>query len=62
MNTPDTFTPLVFDVDQLAKILSIGKNMAYELVRSGQVRSIKVGRCYRIPKAAIDEFLNPPAA
>lgn len=50
--------PVVLKVEDLAKVLSIGMNSAYELVRSGQVRSVKVGRIYRIPKSAVDEYLN----
>lgn len=50
--------PVVLKVEDLAKVLSIGLNSAYELVRSGQVRSVKVGRIYRIPKSAVDEYLN----
>ena len=39
-------------------ILGIGRNTAYELVRSGKLRSIRVGRQVRIPKNALIEFLN----
>ena len=39
-------------------ILGIGRNTAYELVRSGRLRSIRVGRQVRIPKNALIEFLN----
>lgn len=49
---------LVLTVEDLAQILAISKNTAYELVRSRKIRSIKVGRTYRIPKAAVDEYLN----
>ena len=39
--------PLVLRVDDLMPVLGIGRNSAYELVRSGQIRSIKVGTQYR---------------
>ena len=39
-------------------ILGIGRNTAYELVRSGRLRSIRVGRQVRIPKNALIEFLE----
>jgi len=39
-------------------ILGIGRNIAYELVRSGRLRSIRVGRQVRIPKNALIEFLE----
>ena len=50
--------PLVLHVKDLAKVLSISQNTAYALVRSGQIRSIRTGRTYRIPKYAVIEYLN----
>ena len=50
--------PLVLHVKDLAEILSISHNTAYALVRSGQIRSIRTGRTYRIPKDAVIEYLN----
>ena len=44
-------------VRDLMKILCISHNTAYELVRNGEIRSIRIGRSYRIPKEALDEFL-----
>ena len=38
-------------------ILGIGRNTAYELVRSGKIRSIRIGRQLRIPKDAIQDYL-----
>ena len=53
--TPDGMT---LRVEELMPILGIGRNTAYELVRSGKLRSIRVGRQVRIPKNALIEFLN----
>ena len=50
--------PLVLHVKDLAEILSISQNTAYALVRSGQIRSVRTGRTYRIPKDAVFEYLN----
>lgn len=49
--------PLTLRVEELMPILNIGRNTAYELVRSGKIRSIKVGRQLRIPRDAIEDFL-----
>ncbi len=49
---------LTYKVEELAPILGIGRNSAYELVRSGQIRSFRVGRSYRVPKNAVEEFLR----
>ena len=50
--------PLTLHVEDLMPVLDIGRNTAYELVRSGQIRSIRVGRQIRSPKEALLEFLS----
>lgn len=50
--------PRTLRVEELMPILGVGRNTAYELVRSGQIRSIRVGRQLRVPKDAILDFLN----
>lgn len=50
--------PLVLHVKDLANVLSVSQNTAYALVRSGQIRSVRTGRTYRIPKDAVIEYLN----
>ena len=49
--------PLVLNVTQLAEVLGICLNQAYGLVRSGKIRSIRIGRQYKIPKDALSKFL-----
>lgn len=53
--------PFALRVEDLMPILNIGRNTAYELVRSGQIRSIRIGRQLRIPRDAVVEFLNGQA-
>ena len=50
--------PMTLRVEELMPILGIGRNTAYALVRSGRLRSIRVGRQVRIPKNALIEFLE----
>ena len=50
--------PMILRVEDLMPLLGIGRNTAYELVRSGRLRSIRVGRQVRIPKNALIEFLE----
>ena len=45
--------PLFLTVPQVAAVLGIGRNTAYSLVRSGQLRSVRVGRQIRVPKDAL---------
>ncbi len=55
-NTSDL--PLVLTVSDISKILGIGKNTAYDLIRSGAMKSVRVGRQIRVPKSAFLEFLG----
>lgn len=50
--------PLTLRVEELIPVLGIGRNTAYELVRSGQIRSIRIGRQLRVPKDAVLDFLT----
>ena len=49
--------PLTLRVEDLMPILDIGRNTAYELVRSGKIRSIRIGSQLRIPKDALQDYL-----
>lgn len=50
--------PLTLSVRELIPILSVGRNTAYELIRSGQIRSVRIGRRILIPKAEVLQFLK----
>jgi excisionase family DNA binding protein len=51
--------PDVLTVPEAAAILRIGRNQAYELVRSGELRSVRLGnRTIRVPRVALTEFLD----
>ncbi|GAA5436433.1 MULTISPECIES: helix-turn-helix domain-containing protein [Deinococcus] len=44
--------------EEAAPMLGVGRNGVYDLIRSGQLRSIRVGRKILIPLTAIEDFLN----
>lgn len=50
--------PLVLTVEELMPILSIGRNTAFALVRSGQIKSIRAGKQIRILKHELLEYLT----
>ena len=50
--------PLVLSVSELAKILHIGKNSAYQLVNSGEIRIVRIGKSIRIPQSALLDYLS----
>ncbi|MGN1025700.1 MAG: helix-turn-helix domain-containing protein [Faecousia sp.] len=50
--------PDVVDVNDLCKMLGgISKKLAYRLLEERTIRSVRVGRSYRIPKVCVMEFL-----
>lgn len=53
--------PLVLRVDDLMLVLKIGRNAAYALVRSGQIKSLRIGNSYRIPRNELLRFLGESA-
>ena len=50
--------PLLLTVSDLASVLRIGRNAAYQLVKDGSIQSIRVGRNIRIPRNALAQFLE----
>lgn len=48
----------VVGVLDLCKMLSIGKNTAYKLLNSGEIKSVKVGKVHKIPKQNIIDYLT----
>jgi excisionase family DNA binding protein len=59
-NTNEMFAdyPDVVDVSGLQSMLGgICQQKAYELVRKGTIKAIKIGKLYRIPKINVIAFL-----
>ncbi len=50
--------PVTLRVEELMPILGIGRNTAYALVRSGKLRSIRVGRQGAYPQERVDRVLG----
>jgi excisionase family DNA binding protein len=44
--------------EEAAQVLGIGRTKVYELIRSGALRSVRVGGLRRVPVAALDEFVS----
>ena len=51
--------PDVVDVEQLRRMLGgISRKLAYRLLASGELRCVRIGRSYRIPKLCVIEYLT----
>ena len=50
-------TPLACSVEEAADALGIGRTLVFQLLRSGELQSIRVGRRRLIPIAVLDRWL-----
>lgn len=50
--------PLLLTVEEMASVLRIGRNAAYQLIKDGVICSIRIGRSIRIPRAALIQFIE----
>ena len=50
--------PLVLSVNDIAETLAIGRNKAYSLINDGEIKALKIGNHFRIPREAFIEFLK----
>jgi excisionase family DNA binding protein len=48
---------LLLTVEEAADRLAISRTVVYELLRSGRLESVTIGRNRRIPAVAIDDFV-----
>lgn len=47
----------IVSVMELCKMLRIGKNAAYDLIKTEQIKSVRVGKAIKIPKKFVVEFV-----
>lgn len=38
--------------------LNIGKSTLYNLLRNGEIRSFKIGKVWKIPRSAVEEYVR----
>lgn len=50
--------PDVVSVNELQKMLRIGRNKAYELLKTKKIKTISNGKRYIIPKQSVIDFLG----
>ncbi len=48
----------VYCVDEIAAILGISTSSAYELVKKGYFKTVRIGTAIRISKKSFDEWLD----
>lgn len=46
---------------EAAEVLRVGHNAIYELLKSGELKGFRVGRVWKIPKEAVEEYIRNSA-
>ena len=49
---------ILVSVVEVARMLSIGRTAAWELVRKQRIKSVKIGRTRRVPVSAVQEYVQ----
>lgn len=55
---PTLASVLLLTVPQSASLLQLGLNRVYEMCRTGELPSVKVGKQIRIPRAELERWVN----
>ena len=48
----------IMTVADLCEALGIGKNTAYKLLKSGEIKSVRIGRIYKIPQQCVEKYIQ----
>ena len=48
----------ILTVEELMKYLSIGRTTAYKLLQSGKIKTLRIGRIYRISQKSVDDYVR----
>jgi excisionase family DNA binding protein len=49
---------LTYSVEEAAKAIGVGRSLAYELIRRGDLQTVHVGHRVLVPRDAVREFLG----
>ena len=47
----------IITVEELMDALYIGKNTAYKLLNEGTIKAFRIGNTWKIPRAAVEEYI-----
>ena len=55
--TSEDIPPLLFTVDETARLLSMSRHRVFDLIRDGTIRSVKVGASRRVSARALFDYV-----
>lgn len=51
-------TRLLLKVSDAGAMLGVGRSTVYELIARGELEAVHIGRCCRIPTAAVEQYVR----
>lgn len=54
----ESLRPVLWRVPEAMWLLNVSRSVIYEQIRSGRLRTVKVGRTRLVPDAAIDDYVR----
>lgn len=58
MTTSIQDLPLALTVKEASNVLRVGTAATYNLIRSGQLKSLRIGNSIRVPRRALEDYLR----
>ena len=58
----ETLAPMLVSASRAAALLGIGRTTLYELIWSGELKPLHIGRCVRFRLSDIEDFVDRLAA
>jgi excisionase family DNA binding protein len=50
--------PLLLRADEAAIVLGVGRTKVFEMLASGELPAIRIGRCLRVPKDRLERWID----
>ena len=47
----------ILTIEELMELLYIGKNTAYKLLKSGEIKAFRIGKVWKIPRESLNEYI-----
>ncbi len=49
---------LLLTIVEAANLLGVGRTTLYELLARGELQAVRIGRSRRVPRQAVDDYVN----
>ena len=57
MNSPSSVEPICVQVNDAARMLGVGRTKLYELIASGEIDAVKIGKSTRITTVSLHRLI-----